>query len=65
MLDLLADLRTVAEKKAMFELAEHLDDALVVAAREIRAHAVSDVDADGGDAMGERLSGPAFEHDVT
>jgi len=37
MLDLLNDLRVVAEKQAMFELAEHLDDAVLLAAREVRA----------------------------
>lgn len=36
MLDLITDLRRVAEKQAMFQLAEQLDDALLVAAREIR-----------------------------
>ncbi len=36
MLDLLTDLRVVAENNAMYDLAEHLDDALLLAAREIR-----------------------------
>ena len=40
MLDLIADLRGVAEKQAMFQLAEVLDDALLVAAREIRQTAL-------------------------
>lgn len=39
MLDLLTDLRAAAEKGAMFDLAEHLDDAIVIAARELRASA--------------------------
>lgn len=36
MIDVLADLRNFAAKKAMLELAEHLDDAILVAAVEIR-----------------------------
>ena len=36
MLDLITDLRGVAEKQAMFQLAEQLDDTLLIAAREIR-----------------------------
>lgn len=36
MIDVLTDLRNFAEKQAMLELAEHLDDAILVAAVEIR-----------------------------
>jgi hypothetical protein len=36
MIDVLADLRNFAAKQAMLELAEHLDDAILVAALEIR-----------------------------
>ena len=36
MIGVLADLRKFAEKQAMLELAEHLDDAILVAAVEIR-----------------------------
>lgn len=36
MIDVLADLRKFAEKQAMLELAEHLDDAILVATIEIR-----------------------------
>ena len=36
MIDVLADLRKFAEKQAMLELTEHLDDAIFVAAIEIR-----------------------------
>ena len=36
MIDVLADLRNFAAKQAMLELAEHLDDAILVAAVEIR-----------------------------
>ena len=38
MIDVLADLRNFAAKQAMLELAEHLDDAILVAAVEIRDH---------------------------
>ena len=36
MIDVLADLRNFAAKQAMLELAEHLDDAILVATVEIR-----------------------------
>lgn len=36
MLDLLKDLRVVAQKQAMYEVAEHLDDVAVLVAREVR-----------------------------
>jgi len=36
MIDVLADLRNFAAKQAMLELAEHLDDAILVATIEIR-----------------------------
>ena len=35
MLDLLTDLKGFAQKNAMVTLTEHLDDALIIAAREI------------------------------
>lgn len=62
MLDLLTDLRVVAEKQAMYELAEHLDDALLLASREIRlcktctplAGAENDVDRDLSRAASDR-----------
>ncbi|MBL4874776.1 MAG: hypothetical protein JKY41_15695 [Rhodobacteraceae bacterium] len=38
MIDVLADLRNFAAKQAMLELAEHLDDAILVATVEIRDH---------------------------
>lgn len=38
MIDVLADLRKFAQKQAMLDLAEHLDDAIVLAAVEIRNH---------------------------
>ena len=38
MIDVLADLRKFAKNQAMLELAEHLDDAIVLAAIEIQNH---------------------------
>lgn len=51
MLDVLADLRQYALKNYYLGLAEQLDDAIVVAAVEIRAHetlAKSEAEADDG-----------------
>lgn len=36
MLDLLKDLRVVAHRQAMYEVAEHLDDVAVLVAREVQ-----------------------------
>jgi len=38
MIDVLADLRKFAQKQAMLELAEHLDDAIMLATVEIKNH---------------------------
>jgi len=65
MLDLLSDLRGVAEKNAMFELCEHLDDALVIAAREIRAASACINDASIADDVGAEFSRSAGEHDFS
>lgn len=65
MLDLLSDLRGVAEKNAMFELCEHLDDVLIVAAREIRAASVCQIEADGEDGLGTEFSRSAGDYDLT
>lgn len=37
MIDVLTDLRKFAEKQSMLDLAEHLDDAILVAASELSA----------------------------
>lgn len=37
MIDVLVDLRKFATKQAMLDLAEHLDDAILVAATELRS----------------------------
>ena len=39
--EILTDIRKFAHKEGMLTLAETLDDAIIVAAREIRAHAAS------------------------
>ena len=39
MIDVLRDVRTFAVKNAMIGLAEHLDDAIVIASAELRQHA--------------------------
>lgn len=44
MLDLLSDLRKVAEKNAMSQLAEHLDDALLIASAELSADAFCSIE---------------------
>lgn len=65
MLDLLSDLRGVAEKNAMFDLCEQLDDALVIAAREIRAASACLHEADVADDLGTEFSRTAREHDYS
>jgi hypothetical protein len=65
MLDLLTDLKGFAQKNAMTALAEHLDDALLIAAREMRGSAsqcsgVSSADHD----QHTRLSGTSSAHDI-
>ena len=58
MIDVLSDLRNFAAKQAMLELAEHLDDAILVATVEIRnldrgrAVSVGVNDAKAGDISG-------------
>ncbi len=52
-IDVLLDLRNFAEKQVMMDLAEHLDDAILIAAAEIRdladdQHAVKVDDAKTG-----------------
>ncbi|NNU78913.1 hypothetical protein HMH01_00545 [Halovulum dunhuangense] len=63
MLDLLADIRNVAARNAMFELSEHLDDALLIAARELRSGICGTTGAGVGDALDDGLSGPARSHE--
>lgn len=61
-LELISDLRRVAEKSGLCELSEHLDDALLVAAREIAAtRPLPGVDVCNG--LGEQLSGNVGGHE--
>jgi hypothetical protein len=63
MIDILTDIRQYAQKNAMLELAEHLDDAIIVAAHEIRAAAESRVVAGGHDVTDRDLHRPTAEHE--
>ena len=56
-LDLLTDLRAAAAQGAMFELTEHLDDALVIAARELSTASACPPGASWHDDIDEGLSG--------
>lgn len=62
-LDLLTDLRAAAEQGALYELAEHLDDALVIAARELRSASTCSQMASSHDDLGERLPGPYRDYE--
>lgn len=62
-LELLSDLRKVSEKTGLCELAEHLDDAMVIAAQEMQMTGVpqgSDYECHG---MGQQLSGSLGAHE--
>ena len=63
MLDLLADLRGYADKSAMTELSEHLDDALIIAAREIRSVSACSTEASAHDDFARDLPRSAADHD--
>ncbi len=63
MIDILADIRQFAHKNTMLTLAEHLDDAILVAAREIRAQNASDDITSVDDNADRRLHRPAAEHE--
>lgn len=47
-LDVLSDLKTFAQQNGMFNLAEHLDDTLLVAAAELEAHVGAPARVDDG-----------------
>lgn len=48
-LDVLTDLKTFAQQNGMFNLSEHLDDTLIVAASELAAHGNRGVEQDTND----------------
>lgn len=65
MLELLTDLRNSATKNGMYELSETLDDALLIAARELSATSTCPLVASGDyELYGEFPRGVA-EHDVS
>lgn len=64
MIDVLADLRKFAEKQSMLDLAEHLDDAILVAATELRAIEKSQTVVKTYDAKVGTLSGMLGDHRV-
>ena len=64
MLDLITDLRRVAEKSAMYELMEQLDDTLLIAASEIRL-ADQAAGACGTDGVGECVPGKARTYEIS
>lgn len=63
-IDILKDIRQFSERKGMLELAEHLDDAIFVAAREIGAR----LEIAGSDDLGRGTArigpGPFADHEV-
>ncbi len=63
-IDILKDIRQFSEKNGMMELAEHLDDAIFVAAREITQRLESVGTADLGRGKARGASGPVADHEV-
>ncbi len=63
-IDILKDIRQFSEKKGMLELAEHLDDAIFVAAREIAARLDNAGSGDLGSGKARSGSGPLADHEV-
>ena len=61
-MDVLSDLRNFAEKQSMIDLAEHLDDAILLAASEIRDQADSQSVVKVNDAKVGTISGVFREH---
>ncbi|HSF90855.1 MAG TPA: hypothetical protein VLA51_01495 [Paracoccaceae bacterium] len=60
-MDVLSDLRTFAAKQSFLELAEHLDDAIFIAAAEIRRDEEELKAQDADNRQNKELSGnPAF-----
>jgi hypothetical protein len=62
-IDILKDIRQFSEKNGMMELAEHLDDAIFVAAREIGAR-LDGSGAHGGTVTARGLSGALADNEV-
>ncbi len=64
MIDILTDIRQYAQKNAMLELAEHLDDAIFVAAHELKTATVSSDALSGHDDATGEFHRPAAEHEL-
>ena len=64
MLDLISDLKGFAQKNAMTALAEHLDDALIIAAQDMRGAASAIAVASAEDDQDTPLSRASTDNDV-
>jgi hypothetical protein len=62
-IDILKDIRQFSEKNGMMELAEQLDDAIFIAAREIGAR-VEGMGSAGGTSTARSTAGAVAEHDL-
>ncbi len=63
-IDILKDIRQFSEKKGMLELAEHLDDAIFVAVREIGERLESTGSGDLGRGKARNGPGPVADHEI-
>lgn len=63
-IDILKDIRQFSEKNGMMELAEQLDDAIFVAAREIGARLEGVGSGDLGWGKARSGAGPLADHEV-
>lgn len=64
MIDILKDIRQFSEKNGMLELAEHLDDAIFVAACEIGARIEGAGSSEFAKGKARRGTGTAPDHEV-
>lgn len=62
MIDVLTDLRSFAEKQAMLDLAEHLDDAILVAAMELRGRETGRSVLEPHEQQGRDIFGALTDH---
>jgi hypothetical protein len=63
-IDILKDIRQFSEKNGMVELAEQLDDAIFVAAREIGARVDGLGATDGGAGQARNSAGAVADHEL-
>ena len=64
MIDILTDIRQYAQKNAMLDLAEQLDDAILVAASEIRATSVCKDMTGSHDNTDRNIHRPTTEYEL-